>query len=137
MSEHYEECVTERDGNTPLAFTGMLEWEASSQASSGPLQNRWHDVKVYRTRGGKYVLAVRAASIWAGESDLHWAEVCDDAGKVLESMKGHDAMPDSWGYPAGHQFVEKQAALARALRAGWGRLISEAAAALKCVERVD
>lgn len=58
-----------RTGQAPLRFQGELLAEADGEYESGRDFNRWHELTVYRTRGGKYVLRIAYRSAHQGELD--------------------------------------------------------------------
>ena len=45
-----------RDGKRSLRFVGEAVAAASSHSHQGPDQNRWHELRLYKTQSGKYVL---------------------------------------------------------------------------------
>ena len=64
-----------RDGKRALEFEGELIAEDDNHSHEGPTQNRWTEVSVYQTKGGKIVVGVAHISQWQGETDCYSAEV--------------------------------------------------------------
>jgi hypothetical protein len=115
-----------RTGKPPLAFAGELAAEASSKDRHGPLQNRWHEVRVYRTAGGKWVGEVVFHTTWQGEHGRHTAEVADTPAALAEVLTRYDPTAEWEGYPDRPEFAEKQARTRAAVRAGYERAVSAA-----------
>jgi hypothetical protein len=85
--------TVQRTGQRPLRFHGELIAEDSesmnnaSPAYSGSPGRATH-VRVYKTQQGKYVLGVRNATIWQGESDTYHGSVHDSAEELIGSLEG-------------------------------------------------
>lgn len=62
-----QQHTLDRDGYPPLTFTGELIGEGSNAIDNGNHANRWTDVAIYKTQGGKYVAAIDRHTQWAGE----------------------------------------------------------------------
>lgn len=114
-----------RTGDSPLAFQGEVIREVDGRNNAGQEQNRWHDLAVYRTRSGKYVLAISYFSRWQGESDHHEAIVCDTAEAVRSELKAYSPCQHVIGYPAGEAYTEKQSRLLTDITRRYGALVSE------------
>ena len=74
-----KEITIRRDGDRDLEFEGVELGSGSMKTGTG----RGTDVHIYRTTGGRYVVAVRAWTQWQGEHDSHRAGVCDNAAEVI------------------------------------------------------
>jgi hypothetical protein len=81
-----------RDGEPDLRIAGELLGDASSHSHQGPKQNRWEEVTLYRTKGGKYAAAVTRRSQWQGENDTHTAVIASGARELLEALEGEDVV---------------------------------------------
>lgn len=80
-----------RDDEKHLRFVGEVIAEASSRSHEGPTQSRWTELALYRTAGGKLVVARIRRTCWQGEEDQCAAEVCaDPAGVVRWLMEDSD-----------------------------------------------
>jgi hypothetical protein len=73
-----EKIILKRDKLPPIAFTGELIGLGRS-----PGDTRWTVVRVYRTKGGRYVVARNHLTQWQGERDDLAATSCDDAAGVI------------------------------------------------------
>lgn len=123
--QEYQSFTLTRTGDRPLQFTGEIIAEAGGRLHAGQEQNRWHEIRVYRTVGGKYVLAVEYCTCWQGEDGHHHSSVHDTTADVAEEIKYHDPLVHLLGYPPHPQFAEKQARLEDSLRQRWGVLLSD------------
>jgi hypothetical protein len=120
-----EDYKLTRTGLPPLAFTGTLVAEASSKSHQGPLQNRWHEVAVYQTKGGKWVGVVTFRTVWQGENDRHTAQVADSADELVDLLTNYDPTGEWEGYPDNPHYAEKQARTQVAVTDGYKRAVSE------------
>lgn len=133
-----DEFKLTRTGQPPLAFAGELVAEASSKQHQGPLQNRWHEVAVYRTQGGKWVGAVAFRTVWQGEDDRHTAEVADTPAALVDLITTYDPTAEWEGYPDRPEYAERQARTQAAVRGGFERAVSEVFAEIdEVAERID
>jgi hypothetical protein len=103
--EGFAPIVIERTGRPPLRFNGLLLAEADDHHHSGERNNRWEQVSVYRTQGGKVVVLRIHRTCWDGERDQFDATAYDDAGTALEALVGEDGLLS----PAAEAAVEKAA----------------------------
>jgi arylamine N-acetyltransferase len=109
-----------RTGDVPLKFEGEhLAGISTQQGPGGKDRNRWYEVDLYRTRGGKYVLKVHFMTLWQGEQFVIHVILCDDTAGVRKALIDFDPTRDAAGYPPGEAYVEKQARLERGLRSEW------------------
>lgn len=72
-----------RDGQRNLVLDGVLLGEASSRRGD---QERWFEVRIFRTEAGRFVVAGAGRSIVDGETDRCWAEICDDGADVIAAL---------------------------------------------------
>lgn len=72
-----------RDGGKDVRFSGEMLGEASSHAGRGEEQNRWAEIRLYRTGGGKYVCEQVGRTQTPGEHDRHTVVVCDTVEEVI------------------------------------------------------
>ena len=69
-----EKLIIKRDGLPPIAFTGEQIASADNRVGNdGNRANRWTEVAIYRTKGGKFIAALTRLTCWQGESDRHAA----------------------------------------------------------------
>ncbi len=133
-----EEFKLTRTGKPPLAFTGELLAQVSSKQHQGPLQNRWHELAVYRTAGGKFVGAVTFRTVWQGESDRHTAEHADTPAELVDALTVYDPTGEWEGYPDRPEYAERQSRTQTAVTDGYRRALSKVFAGIDAVaERVD
>lgn len=114
-----------RTGLPPMAFSGEKLSEADSKQHQGPLQNRWHELAVYRTTGGKWVGAITFRTIWHGEHDRHTAEVADTPAELGRLLTDYDPTGEWEGYPGQPHYAEKQARTQAAVTDGYRRAVSD------------
>ena len=76
----------ERDNEPALRFTGELIAEASSWRADR--DDRWTELRLYRTRGGRYICEQVGHTRWQGERTRHSAGVCDTEADVIDWL-GH------------------------------------------------
>ena len=58
-----------------MTFRGELLAEGSSHSHQGDRQNRWNEIHVYRTKGGKLIAHREFFTCWQGESGASEATV--------------------------------------------------------------
>ena len=79
----------ERDNNADIRFTGELLGEVCSspdraRSDFSGSTGRWTVLRLYRTRGGRYVCAQEGHTQWIGEDTRYSAAVCDDVKGVVD-----------------------------------------------------
>lgn len=124
-----------RTGNAPLAFQGELIAESSGRIAAGKEQNRWHDIAIYRTAGGRYVCAISYHTQWEGELDhVEAGEV--NLSELAEYLRSYDPTAQCQGFPDAPQYAERQARLLTWLRARYDHAVGEILAKIAGVEEV-
>lgn len=106
-----------RTGDRDLEFVGDLIVEASSRSQGGYSQNRWWELKLYRTADGQFVCASTYRTQWDGEREHSEAEWCATHDAVTDWFRYLDPSTHVKGYPPGLQYDKKQAQLEQTLRA--------------------
>lgn len=81
-----QEFRLERDGERTLTFVGELLAEVSSRTYHGETQNRWTDIRLYRTKAGTLVVQQVGSTTWQGEHDRYSATVCADEAEVIAHL---------------------------------------------------
>jgi hypothetical protein len=76
--------VVARDDDSDLRFSGELIAERSNRGCTGPTQDKWEELALYRTAGGQWVAVRVWRSNWQGSRDYHEALVSKTAAKVQE-----------------------------------------------------
>ncbi len=84
-----QHVVVRRDGEKNLEFDGELIAEAESSANNASSDysgdvGRWTELKLYRTKAGKFVASRVNHTQWQGERDSHEASACDNEAAVAE-----------------------------------------------------
>ncbi len=81
-----ENYIVKRDGQRDLKFTGEIIGAASSRWLAGKEQNRWTEVKIYKTQSGKFVVETINYTQWQGELNNYRAEICDNPLQAMEEL---------------------------------------------------
>jgi len=111
--------IIKRDGLPPIAFTGEEIASASNHSHQGSAQNRWTEVSIYRTKGGRFIAKVSRITCWQGESDQTTATSCATAEGVIEWLKeGQDELGS-----VSQEAVEKAAKVEPAFAAAWVEVV--------------
>ena len=129
-----------RTGKPPLRFQGEFVAEASSHigVNGGPLQNRWHEIALYRTAAGKLVWSVTYRTRWQGEYDHHTVGVVElEAALIDELTIEYDMLAHYAGYPAGDAYADRDRRQRDAIRLGYERAVAEVLAAADISEEVE
>jgi hypothetical protein len=119
------EYVLSRSGTAPLKFNGELLSSANCEYVGGQQQNRYHEIDIYRTASGKYVLAINYHTRWQGEHGTHDVTTHEDINGVISQLTRTNPIGTLIGFPLGNQYIEKQMRLEDALRANWNALVTE------------
>ena len=106
MRDRQEELATftlQRDGAPPLRFKGELLAETRSSPDRGRgdwsgATGRWTELRLYRTKGGKFVCQRINRTQWQGERDSFEAVVCQTENDVMEFF--------GWGWLAKDLYAE-------------------------------
>jgi hypothetical protein len=75
------------DGDREIRFEGVLLGESSSHRSG---KDRWIEISIHKTNGGKYVVAGTGCTSVEGETERHWAHVSETPQGCLESLHLYD-----------------------------------------------
>jgi len=120
-----KEYTLTRTGDRPLSFTGELLAVADGRIHSGQEQNRWHEIRVYKTAGGKYVLEIEYCTCWQGENSHHRGSVHSNTDALLANLRDYNPIGRLIGFPPHPTYAEKQARLEESLRQRWETLVTE------------
>lgn len=113
-----------RSGKAAITFEGELVVGSDGKHCNGKDQNRWHDLALYRTVGGNFVVHVEYVTQWQGE--VGWSEaeqVSPD--KVEEFFRGYDPCKHVQGFPPSEKNVERQANLLNWIRTRYDAQVAE------------
>lgn len=113
-----------RSGRPALAFIGDQVAESTGRVVNGKEQHRYHDVRLYRTAGGNYVLEVSYVTDWADEVGHVWAEevIPDGLYDILSAM---DPCAHVRGFPPLEKYEWRQESLMDQIRASWDARVAE------------
>ncbi|MHC1697765.1 MAG: hypothetical protein AB9919_06855 [Geobacteraceae bacterium] len=114
-----------RTGDRPLQFQGQEIASSDTRMISGQQANRWHELSLYQTEVGKYVIAIGYRTQWQGELEHDSAIVCGDQASFAEELKQIDPLAHLVGFPPGPQYAEKQARIERDITARFAAAVTE------------
>jgi hypothetical protein len=77
-----------RDGQRDVRFEGWLLAEVDNETLRGERQWRWTELSLYKTKGGKFVLAIDGITQWQGK-DSHDVYICDSEKAVITALTEH------------------------------------------------
>lgn len=123
-----------RSGRAPLRFAGEEIAVSDGERQAACNQNRWHELAVYRTDAGGYVVRVAYRTRWQGELDRDAAFVCAAAGDVVAALRAYDPTGPVRGFPPGSTYAERQERLLADLRARYEEQVSEVLASEEFTE---
>ena len=105
--------IIKRDGLPPISFTGELLAAADNRVNrDGNRANRWTEIEIYRTKGGKYVASIERKTCWQGEEDNTTADSFVAAAEVIEFLKQDNGELGAVGQEAVEKAVKTDPAFA-------------------------
>jgi hypothetical protein len=130
----------ERTGTSPLVFNGVRV----AQVATGPRwrdwsNNRWHEIRVYRTRAN-WIVGVRYRTEWVGESEKSTVQVCKTPREVAAWLEAYQPVADATGLLVmlrKTQDTERAARVADNLTDRCREAVSQVLGALDIEERID
>lgn len=141
MTSELQHYRLDRTGRPPLAFEGefLARADGEEYLDQRGRNPRWHDISLYRTGAGRYVLHVRYFAEWKDEVGYDEALVLDGPGGVVAALRDLDPVAHVAGYPPGEQFQKKQARLLHDVKVRFDRCVSDLFAQLgpEFAERVE
>jgi hypothetical protein len=112
---HMQKVIIKRDGLPPISFTGELLAKADNRVNrDGNRANRWTEIEIYRTKGGRFIASIRRITCWQGESDHATAGAFATASEVIEFIKQDDGELGAVGQEAVEKAVKSEPAFADA-----------------------
>lgn len=128
-----------RTGDQALAFQGRLIAEACGTNINGRDRDRAHDVRVYQTVGGTYLVEIIYWSTWKGEPECRTVIAAGrEPARVAAVLRTHDPLKPVLGYPPAERFRQKQERLLARIRADYATRVSDVLAclpnAVECIE---
>ena len=85
------------------------------QEYAGRYESRWVEINLYRTGGGRYVVAITYRTLCDREAERNTVRVTEDLDGVAEILQNHKPIPPGIGYPSGPEFEVEQAGLVATL----------------------
>jgi EXLDI family protein len=83
-----------RDGQQYIVFSGDVVAEASNRFRHGEEQDRWTDIRVYRTDTGSYVVEQVLRTLWQkGDAVWYQGDLCPTPQEVYAALVGVDTEP--------------------------------------------
>lgn len=127
----------EQSDTRPVRFSGVLLAEVGAPESVGKF-SRWHELRLYKTDSGKYVLNIVFRSNATNsdgeriEPEDHLVEVCDSPDGVDKALRDYDPLEFVVGFPKGIlDWKKKQERLLASVELEFqtrvGKLLKEAA----------
>jgi len=135
--EPFQSVRLTRTGDAPLAFIGRTLADVSGKRLGEADVPRWHDVTIYETAGGQYVVAIGYRTTGKGETGRDTLAVVADRNELQDALKRYDPVANVQGIPPGAQRAEARARLAAMMRQQWETLIALALTEVGVEERVD
>ena len=86
MDTEIETYTVERDNERDITFTGERIGFGTSRTPYK--DDRWTELSLYKTKGGKFVCSEIGYTKWQGEQTRYKAEVCETTEEVVEFF-GH------------------------------------------------
>lgn len=119
------EFTVPRFAAAPLAFSGKLLVSVSGQQTRpGKTNVRWHEIDLYATDSGKYVVAIRFRCDTRHDDPYDEAEVLTSPEAVVEFLTTFDPVEAVRGWPnQGHEQQDER--LREALTNSFDRLVSQ------------
>ena len=120
--------ILQRTGNTSLKFDGEVIAESKPEPRSGKKgkdPQRWHELAIYRTSGGKFVLAITYRVEWKGEQNHYFATRLPDVPSVVAAIRNCDPVAHVIGFPPGEMYAERQQRLLAEIRQRFDAQVGE------------
>ena len=127
-----------RTGDQAVSFEGLAIAESAGKQINGRERDRGHDLRVYQTIGGNYVVEVIYWTTWKGEAEVRTVQVVGkELPRIAVLLKEYDPLAHVLGYPPAERFAAKQSRLQARLRADYYTRVSDVLAQLPdAVERI-
>ena len=126
-----------RSGLPALTFTGKQIASVSSKGTTKTTEQRYHDIAIYLTRGGKYIVAVNYFSNWRNEPPYYEVEAFISPQGVSKWLSEYDPTHAVIGYPPHPTFEARQERLLDDIERRFDQIVSEAMTQAQFVEEVQ
>lgn len=111
-------------GKRPISFRGE-EVTSGSSRRRPEKDNRWHDISIFETMAGTFVLLIEFHSQWEGELGRTWVESLAGPDAVGDTLERFDPVPEGIGFPPSSSYDEKRQRMAADLRIRFQDLVAE------------
>lgn len=125
----------ERTGKSSLAFDGEVVASVDGCDVNGKEQNRYHDLALWRTDTGKYVLDIQYVTKWRGELGYRHAEIVEP-GEVAERLRAYDPCAHVQGFPDRPEYADRQVNLLNWIRSRYDVQVGELLAQVEDLDDV-
>ena len=136
----------QRTGDAPLVFDGELLAEdigrdpdyipeGRPKRSERP-PDRWHNIAVYRTSSGAFVVSVSYRSTWRAEPSNDSAVAWRPGGSVRKYLRSIDPCEHVVGYPPDERYAEKQRRLRADITARYDAQVSRILETLGIIDTI-
>ena len=109
-----KKTIIYRDGLPPIAFTGEKIGYGSNEIQNGNRANRWTEVAIWKTKGGRYIAHVERYTCWQGESGSSDGTSCGTVAEVIAALRNEDGLLGVVSQKAVEQASETDPAFANA-----------------------
>lgn len=75
------------DGEREIRFEGAL---LGSSTSARPGKDRWIEISIHKTNGGKYIISGVGKTEVQGETERYWAHVAETPAGAIECLHLYD-----------------------------------------------
>lgn len=91
--------ILPRMGEAPVSFDGRIIGKGSSRTRKGFLDRQWHDVALYETNGGTFILYIAYRTNGYMESDVYDVFTFDTTDAARQMLLAYDPLQYSIGLP--------------------------------------
>lgn len=145
QAEPKNETVTlQRTGQQPLQFSGHVVAEVADKPADWVKVNdtrRWHELRLYQTAKGKYVLLIGFRTQMETEIQRDTVVICDDLAAVQKELtnekEGYNPLEFVEGFPDRPQFADRQQRLVKRVIDDWDRRVGELLGKAGTVETLE
>lgn len=104
------------NGQAPVIFTGEIIAESlgknfNVREETSTSQQRWHDLRIYRTEAGNYILEIEYHSAWDGEIPVQRFAQQGKPDEIIRMLSLYNCQTPVQGFPSLMQYEKRQAGL--------------------------
>lgn len=122
--EDMERHTLERTGQAPFVFTGEQIAHVSGQYLSGAEANRYHEIGLYQTSGGNWILHIQWHTHWQGEVGASYALKLANPVEIRDALDAFNPLQDLQGFPPTKHYEDKQQRLEDNVVRLWDQTVS-------------